>query len=135
MKRLISLVLCLLFGGMAVVGWAEEPKVTIKVEPQNSFVAGDQRSYRRVIVYIPRHEENRNIRLEWDSVSGEAGATERQLSGSNSPYIIEGASLFGKTGGLMLPVGEYVVRAILTRGGKKFSATVETNVILAGEGF
>lgn len=130
----LSLVLCLLFSGMAVVG-AEEPKVTIKVEPQSSYVSGDERAYRRIIIYIPRHEENKNIRLEWDSASGEAGATERQLSGNNSPYIVDGASLFGKTGGLMLPAGEYVVRAILTRGGKKFSAISETKVIAAGEGF
>lgn len=137
MRSIFWITLCFLFM-MAVsvtVGWAEEPPISLKVEPQSSYVSRDERAYRRVIIHIPRHENNRNIRLDWDSANGEAGATERQLAGNNSPYIIEGASLFGKTGGLMLPAGKYIIRVTLTRGRKNFSATVDTSVILAGEGF
>ena len=137
MRSTFRVALCFLFA-VAVsitIGWAEEPPIALKVEPQTSFVSGKERAYRRVIIHIPRHEDNRNVRLEWDSENGEAGATERQLSGNNSPYVIEGASLFGRTSGLMLPAGKYVLRVTLTRGGKRFSATVETSVVLAGEEF
>ncbi len=133
--RSICLALCFLFTVAGAIGLAEEPPITLKVEPQTSYVVRDQEVYRRIIIHIPRHEDNRNIRLEWDSGNGESGATERQLSGINSPYVIEGAFFFGKTGGLILTAGRYVIRATLTRGGKKLSTTVETNIILAGEGF
>lgn len=133
MRNTIGLVLCFLFAA-AAINWAEEPQITLKVEPQISYIVKDEQVYRRIIIYIPRHEDNRNIRLEWDSGNGESGATERQLSGINSPYIIEGSFFFGKTGGLILTAGRYVVRATLTRGGKKFSTIIETNIILVGEG-
>lgn len=135
MRSLACIVLCFLFAVAVPIGRAEEPPITLKVEPRTSYVSGKERAYRRVIIHIPHHEDNRKIRLEWDSENGEAGATERQLSGNNSPYIIEGASLFGRTGGLMLPAGKYVLRVTLIRGGKRFSVSAETTVILAGEEF
>ncbi|MDP3793030.1 MAG: hypothetical protein Q8Q89_04880 [bacterium] len=127
-KFSVAVVLWMLAPSLVIASNDQEP-ISLDVTPKISFTLNGNREYKRVVIRVERHPDNRLLRLQWESPDGEEGSTERELEGENSPAIFTGEDFLGRRG-LVLSPGHYVVRAILTRlSGDKFIARQETVVL------
>ena len=146
MKIFLSFVVCLglLFVNSMVVMASDEISISM---PRTTIFLSSGLAHVMLKIKIQNHEGNRKLRLDW-----EMGATEVQLNNPTAkefnggkPYEISKEDEFliftdddlrqstvAGMGGLLLPLGQYEVKATLIRmvdgKEKEFTATIEVTI-------